>query len=61
MLDEIINQIINGNRVDALHILNDSHYTFTDLIDTLIQYGMVSEIKRMYHCGQGIGYFKEGL
>ena len=60
-MDEIINSILNGQRVQALRQLRDSQYLLEDLFEELLTQQMPKEIITMYRIAVNHGYltFKE--
>ena len=60
-MHEILNSILNGQRVQALEQLIDSQLTLDDLFEELLFHQMPKEIITMYRIAVNQGYltFKE--
>lgn len=60
-MDEIIESIRNGQRIQALEQLLQSSYLLEDLFERLLEEGMAKEIIVMYRIAVNTGYitFKE--
>jgi len=58
-LDEILDQINNGNRKKALLLLKESHHDFISLTAKLMYMDRHGEVVRMLRVAYNIGYLKE--
>jgi len=60
-MEQIINSILNGQRIQALEQLSQSRYLLEDLFEELLLHNMPKEIITMYRIAINQGYltFKE--